>query len=177
MINTNYEFILKYVYENESSLEEIMKGLNNTHIDAKLNTVRFIIDLFNNSKQLQIESKQAFFLQLVRPELLAMLIDIMLYKEVPTFVPIIRSDPKQTVEETVKATVRSIVDRAIKLATEERKGSEKAERARLKIEGDELIHEDYEIKKLELLKVHVAEILTGCLQILPSKVIYLDIIS
>ena len=147
-----------------------MRGLNQSHIDAKLTTVRFIIDLFNNSKLLQIDSKQAFFSQLVKPELLSLLTEIMTYKEgpVPTFVPVIKGAAVmgKIREEIVKLTVEEIVDAVVARVEKKETG--------LKIEGEEGIHAEFEIGKLELLKVHVAEILTGCLQILPSKVMFVD---
>ena len=45
MINVNFEAILSYVYENDSRVEEIMKGLSQSNSDEKLITVRFIIDI------------------------------------------------------------------------------------------------------------------------------------
>jgi len=128
MINGNYEFILKYVYENDSSLEEIIKGLNKTNIDQMLSATRFLIDLFNNSKQLQSTAKEQFFTQLIKEELLCLIIDILTYNE-----PLI---PQANKIEDVK----------------------------------EEINAEYNISKLDLLKIHVAEILTNCFQILPSKV-------
>lgn len=134
MIGANYDFILKHIYENKGTLEEILKGLAHTHIDSKLSTVRFLVDLFNSSKQLQSELKEKFFTELIQEDLLQILMDIMLYKE--------------DVEEAKKdSTAREEV-----------------------IEGDEEIDQEYEVRKLALLKTRVAEILTNCFQILPSKV-------
>lgn len=154
MINANYETILRYIYENESSLEQIMKSLCHENIDHKLNTVRFIIDLCNVSKQLLIESKQAFFTQLVQPGLLSLLVDIMTYKE-PATLSAKPVDPLPAKsDDNLKRAPESML-------------------LKLRIEGDEAVHDEYEVSKLELLKTHVAEILTGCFQILPSKVMHI----
>jgi len=128
MINANYESILKYVYENDSSLQEIIKGLNKKNIDQKLSATRFLIDLFNNSKQLQSTAKEQFFTQLTKEELLSLIIDILTYNE--PFIP--QANKIEDVKEEINA--------------------------------------EYNISKLDLLKIHVAEILTNCFQILPSKV-------
>ena len=169
MINLNYEVILRYIYENESSLEEIMKGLKQSHIDIKLSTVRFVIDLFNTSKQLQVESKQEFFTQLVKPELLSILVEIMAYKEGPT-AGLIGNQ-----EEIVKAIINDIVEAAVSSSVVPLQHApegihQEVKEKQLKIEGEDGMHAEFEIKKLDLLKVNVAEILTGCFQILPSKV-------
>ncbi len=137
MINLNYELILRYIYENESSLEQILRGLRQDHIDSKLNTVRFIVDLCNVSKQLLIESRQAFFARLIQPEVIGLLMDIMLYKEASKAGEAKTSEPQRLQH----------------------------------IEGEGEFHDEYGVGKLGLLKTHVAEILTGCFQILPSKVI------
>jgi hypothetical protein len=126
MINANYESILKYVYENDANLEEIMKRLNKTSIDQKLYATRFLIDLFNCSKQHQSIAKEQFFTQLTKDELLSLLIEILTYNE-PYIEP-------------------------TSIRIEEEKDPE------------------YNVSKLDLLKTHAAEILTNCLQILPSKV-------
>jgi len=170
MINTNYEQILRYIYENATSLEQIMKGLNSSHIDSKLNTVRFIIDLCNNSKLLQIESKQLFFVQLVQPQLMSLLTEIMMYQE--NFPDQAHTHELISTNTAMREIVESMVDTAV---GQGQKDGEEG-KTTLKIEGEEWIHSEFEVNKLELLKVHVAEILTGCLQILPSKVILLYII-
>lgn len=84
MINSNYEIILKHVYDNKESLENIMKGLNEPHIDKKLNTVRFIIELLKNSKQFQNEAKERFFSELIKDDFISLLMEIMVYKETKT---------------------------------------------------------------------------------------------
>lgn len=150
MINTNYESILKYVYENDSSLEEIIKGLENASIDTKLNAVRFVIELFNSSKQLQSEGKEQFFTQLIKEKLFALLVDILTYGErVVDFREDKISDASQ-----VKDAVQTVVDAVVRL-----NGYRETE-----------IDPEYNVGKVDLLKVYVAEILTNCFQILPSKV-------
>lgn len=139
MISINYDTILKYIYENEGTLEGILQGLNDSHIDSKLSTVRFLIDLFNSSKQLQSEAKEKFFSELIQEDLLHLFMEIMLYKE-----------------------------NAVKV--EETKSPVKKENPNEIIIGDEEMDEEYEVHKLALLKTRVAEILTNCFQILPSKV-------
>lgn len=141
MISFNYDAILKYIYENEGTLGGILQGLNDSHIDSKLNTVRFLIDLFNSSKQLQSETKEKFFSELIQEDLLQLLMEIMSYKE-----------NLVKVEEEKKSLVK------------------KEESLNEIIIGDEEMDEEYEVRKLVLLKTRVAEILTNCFQILPSKV-------
>eukprot|EP00826_Nyctotherus_ovalis_P066720 TRINITY_DN9893_c0_g1_i14.p1 TRINITY_DN9893_c0_g1~~TRINITY_DN9893_c0_g1_i14.p1 ORF type:complete len:158 (+),score=56.89 TRINITY_DN9893_c0_g1_i14:1324-1797(+) len=150
MINTNYESILKYVYENDSSLEGIIKGLENASIDTKLNAVRFVIELFNSSKQLQSEGKEQFFTQLIKEKLFALLVDILTYNErVLDF-----KEDRTSDESQVKEVVQTVVDTVVKL-----NGNRESE-----------IDLEYNVGKVDLLKVYVAEILTNCFQILPSKV-------
>ncbi len=166
MINMNYEMILRYIYENESTLEQIMKNLCQNDIDSKLNTVRFIIDLCNVSKQLLIDSKQAFFTQLVQPGLFSLLVDIMMYKE---------SVPAPDLSASAATPAPPAQPSAAPSGGDESRSKAKPKPPasmllKLRIEGDQTVHGEYEVGKLELLKVHVAEILTGCFQILPSKV-------
>jgi len=141
MISINYDVILKYVYEYEGTLKGILQGLSNVHIDVKLNTVRFLIDLFNSSKQPQIEAKEKFFTELIQEDFLKLLMEIMLYKE------------------------SAAKGEEIKVAP-----GEKKEILSKPIIGDDEMDEEYEVHKLALLKTRVAEILTNCFQILPSKV-------
>ena len=164
MINVNFEAILRYVYENDSSLEEIMKGLSQSNIDEKLSTVRFIIDLFNNSKQLQSELKEAFFTQLVKEKLISLLIEIMTYNEyVIAFTTKIDNSIIQSDDGEIMQVMKRIIDSVEKRCQE-------PNTAIVKIPKGEEIDPEYEVKKIELLKVHVAEILTNCFQILPSTV-------
>jgi hypothetical protein len=121
-------------------LEGILQGLSSEHIDVKLNTVRFLIDLFNSSKQLQSEAKEKFFTELIQEDLLRLLMEIMLYKE-----SVVKNEEAKIASENEEALSKPII-------------------------GDEEMDEEYEVQKLALLKTRVAEILTNCFQILPSKV-------
>lgn len=121
-------------------MEGILQGLSSEHIDVKLNTVRFLIDLFNSSKQLQSEAKEKFFTELIQEDLLRLLMEIMLYKE-----SVVKNEEAKIASENEEALSKPII-------------------------GDEEMDEEYEVQKLALLKTRVAEILTNCFQILPSKV-------
>jgi len=181
MINTNYEIILKYIYENQTCIDEIMKSLVNEHIDSKLNAVRFIIDLFNNSKQLMIESRQTFFSQMIKPKLMGLLIEIMAYKDTQTIPTIkITESPETIIKKIVDQMVQSVVnvfntprktpmtspkpEKMTDLSSE----TKPHPKTPLKIEGESENHSEFDIVKLVLLKSHVAEILTQSLQVVPS---------
>ena len=164
MINANYEAILNYVYENESSLELILKGLNDPHIDAKLNAINFLVDLCNNSKLVQVETKQGFFSKLIDTDLFSMLTEIMIHKEQlasknPEANPNACADPVEPLSEMKTETT------GMKSNSEEK---DCVKMPILKIEGEELMHKEYNVNKLDLLKIHVAEILTSCFQIMPG---------
>lgn len=162
-MNTNYESILSYVYENEASLEGIIEGLSTNNINSKLCTVRFIIDLFNNSKPLQSESKENFFNQFVNEELLFLLVEILSYNESTIKLP---ANPNVVEETEIKEILESIIDSVVTTCSEEE------DKKIIETAINDEIDLEYDVKKMELLKVHVAEILTGCFQILPSKVKY-----
>ena len=147
MINSNYDSILGYIYQDELSIKRILSCLNESHIDIKLSTVRFIIDLFNNSQQLQNENKERFFSQFVSQELLSLLIETMISNE----------SMSKINENPIKEVAEPVVN----------KGEESNS---MEILGGHELDPEYEVCKLPLLKIRVAEILTNCFQILPSKV-------
>lgn len=160
MINVNYEVIINFVYENDSSLKEIIRGFNLTNIDAKLTTARFVNDLFKSSKQLQTAEKERFFSQLIKEELLSLLIEIMSYNE--HFI---------VHEETKRDAARGVVEPVVRLTMKGRVEEKKMEEVKyLEMSGDQEIDREYNVHKLDLLKVHVTEILTNSVQILPSNV-------
>ena len=129
------------------SNRKILGSQNEAHIGKKLSTDRFINDLFNNSQQLQNENKERFFSQFVSQELLSLLIETMIYNE----------SMGKTTENSIKEVAEPVVNKV--------KDSNSME-----ILGEHELDPEYEVYKLPLLKIRVAEILTNCFQILPSKV-------
>ena len=128
-----------------------MRGLRDTSIDSKLNTIRFIKDLFEASKFSQLVTKEAFFTKLVNSELIKEFVEIMMYTE--SEIVTIRSDTESVVKDTVEYIVDSV------------------ERIHEKLTENEAA---IDFNKLELLKANVVEVLTECFQILPSKVMSFD---
>jgi hypothetical protein len=129
MITTNCEFILNYIYGNESGIEVLIKCFNESQIDVKLQAARFLIDVFNFSQPFQSDLKQEFFTKLLDSKLFPYLMRLVAYQD--NFFP------------------------------------EKEEQ----IEKANEFHEEYGINKLELLKTQIIEIISNCLQILPSNYI------
>lgn len=159
MANTNYESTLRYIYENESSLTEIMKGLSVAGISTKLTTARFVIDLFNNSRQLQGTTKEQFFSQMIGEELLELLVGMLTLNERTVSLP-----AKAEATKGIKEIVKEVVEHIVEVVSNE-------EEKLMEMEDREEVDMEYDVKKLDLLKVHAAVILTNCFQILPSKVI------
>jgi len=72
----NYQDILNCIFQNTSSISQIISSLTSPEVDKKISAVEFLLEICNNSKQLQTDLKKEFFEKLFNSELIEELLNL-----------------------------------------------------------------------------------------------------
>ena len=81
MIVANGQDVLNHVFNEEGSVDMLLKEIRESVLDKELLAVSFLLDVCNSSKPLQTDAKLGFFNKLLDAGLVELLIKLMVLRE------------------------------------------------------------------------------------------------